>query len=189
MGSACFAPSVVSSYVKDGTTYNCTIPFVLVSAHGTLQGDGTTTGSRTIYCAVIDIENNQLIRVVRFKNRQDDAIMAYDFAGNRFFVFGYAYTQAEGKAPYMVNQYSVNFNDILSADNIGNTIDYSSETPVNVSGIGGPSNGIQETLQCGTVQDIFYNNNRLYVCTGRGSLCNVEVMNWRFISFRNLLRF
>lgn len=183
MGSAAFAPNVVSSYEKNGTTYNCTIPFVFVSGHGTMNPDGTLGSTKYIYCAVVDIENNQLITRFAFPNRYDDCILSYDFNytnnTTRVWVLGYPSkslgqaTDVRGKSPYIIEEYQIS-NDILLSLNPSKTefTHGSSEYKGMMQGGGPNAEGIQESLECGTIQDMFYHDNHLYVCTGRGSEYN-----------------
>jgi len=211
MGSACFGPSVLSSYVgTDGNTYHCTIPFVYVTGHAKVNASGqldysynaTTgkleegSGAKKITCVVLDLENRRIVRVFAFPDRSDDCIMTYDWTGNRLWVIGYTQNVTSGKAPYVIDEYrNVDMTDFCSG--APTRWDYSTITPQEVvideatggtsstiivptSGPfclraqdGGPdADGIQRTLECGTVQDCFYHNDHIYIVTGRGSLYN-----------------
>jgi len=99
-----------------------------------------------------------------------------------------------GMSPYVIDEYrNVDMTDFLAgnptrwnySDITPQTIVYdnssSSSFVVPQDGspyclratVGGPdSDGIQKTLECGTVQDAFYHDNHLYVVTGRGTLYN-----------------
>lgn len=124
---------MVESYTgSDGKTYNWKIPFAYASGHAYLDADGNivdkgTTGAvRHITCVVMDLENQRIVKVFAFPERQDDCILAYDWGtpdaqGNytgkgRVWVIGYQ-QNVIGMSPYVVDEYRrIDMNDFLSGN-------------------------------------------------------------------------
>jgi len=187
---------------SDGNVYHCTIPFVYVSGHafldanGAIVASGTTGAKKHITSVVLDLENKRIVKVFSFPERSDDCIISYDFTGRRIWVIGYVTTQGTGISPYVIDEYRrIDMTDFLSGNpSRWNYSDIDRQTVVlnpdggtnssfsipsdgspyclSMQGGGPGDDNIQTTLECGTVQDVFYYEDRLYIVTGRGSLYN-----------------
>lgn len=117
----------------------------------------------------------------------------------RLWVIGYTLTASVGVSPYVIDEYRrVDMSDFLSGN--PSRWDYATASSIQPQTVelapgggtsssfvipsdgspyalrlqgGGPdTDGIQKTLECGTVQDCFYYDNHIYIVTGRGSLYN-----------------
>lgn len=170
-----------------------------LDAEGNIVDKSTAGAARHITCVALDLENERIVKVFSFPERADDCIIGYDFAGGRIWVIGYTLNTSIGISPYVIDEYRrIDMTDFLSAN--PTRWDYSSDSSIQPQTVelapgggtsssytipsdgspyclrmqgGGPdADGIQRTLECGTVQDVFYHDNHLYIVTGRGSLYN-----------------
>lgn len=170
-GSACFGPESTKTYTINGETKTSTYPLLFVTAHD------KTSGSRALLVNVIDYEQKTLIASIRLKDTgsQDDQIAAYDFAGGKLYLMGYV-GNVTGMAPWVIREYSgFSFNNFTTTsqtvEGIENVpvVDMTSAT-FTTTQVGGPnSEGIQENLVSGTLQDCQYVNGKIYFVVTRGS--------------------
>lgn len=165
-GSACFASIVMNTYFFEDKMYYCTLPFVYFTGHYNVIVNGKSQTREII--DVVDIENSILVKQFTFPNRTDDAIAAFDFENNRVWILGYE-QGVIGMSPYVIEEYEVD----LTAEK-PSKIHFDSKDVLSTTRIGGPNmNGIQETIECGTLQDVCFNNGYIYIVTGRGSSFNI----------------
>jgi hypothetical protein len=138
------------TYVKlNGEKVTTTIPLVYATGHMKPKNTVEAVDDKDNYefVDVVDIEHDYLVKRIKFRNRYDDIICAWDFEGNRGWVIGYV------KKGYATDTYcitSFNMNDI-DAEGYVNEKD-----PVEI-----PNDG--------TLQDCEYRNGHIYFLVGWGT--------------------
>ena len=131
--------SNTTSYTgANGAALTTTVP--LAYATGLAPGGTSQTVS------VIDIENDALVATYTFDNQSAGSVMAWDFAGGRFWLIGYAET--EGNAPYTVQEYRFSSADSRGYEEVGEPV------------------RLQETNMTGKLGDCKYLNGHIYIIEG-----------------------
>lgn len=128
------------SYDKNGEKVVTALPLIYATGHY-----NAGNGKKEIV-DVIDVENNVLVRQYEFPERRDDAIAAWDFATERFWIIGYEPVNGYAETPYYINEYK--FNDDGSYSEVG-------EVAV-----------IEITKS--TLQDCYYKDGHIYILAGWG---------------------
>lgn len=138
------------SYVdKTGKKVKLNVPLAYVTGHmkPVNKVEAVDDPQNYLFVDVVDVENDKLVERLKFRNRYDDAICAWDFKNKCGWVVGYV-KEGYALSPYMITEFK-----------FGN---------VDPDGYVRETNPV-ELPNDGTLQDCSFSNGRIYFMVGWGS--------------------
>ena len=134
---------------RAGKTVVTKTPLVYTTGHMKPKNtvDAVDDAANYEFVDVVDIDNDYLVKRIKFRNRYDDVICAWDFDNNRGWVIGYV------KTGYATDTYCITSFTIGDVDGEGYIVE---RDPVEI-----PNDG--------TLQDCEYLNGHIYFLVGWGT--------------------